>query len=171
MEELLHNFGVDWKLLTAQVVNFAILFVILKKFAYGPIVAMLEERRNRIKQGLEDAAAAGHAKNEATVKRDEIVEAANKKALGIVTEAEGVALDRQAEIVEEAQKKADAVAAAGERKVAEEKAKMLDDVHRGAHELVELAMTRVLGKMSADERDKHLIAEALEELKRVSHKV
>lgn len=168
MGDLLHNFGVNWKLLLAQIVNFGILFFVLKRYAYGPVVAMLEERRAKIKKGLEDAAASEQALRDAEAKEDEIVEAANKRALATVAKAEDLAREKGAEIVKVAHEKAEAVAGAAERRMGEERAKMLDDIHHDAHELVELATARVLGRMEPDERDKALIREALDELKVVA---
>ena len=55
MSELLTKLGIDLKLLVAQIVNFLILLLVLYKFAYGPIVAMLEKRQKKIEKGLKEA--------------------------------------------------------------------------------------------------------------------
>lgn len=55
MAELFNKLGIDWKLLIAQLINFAILFWVLKRFAYQPILGVLEKRSKRIAQSLEDA--------------------------------------------------------------------------------------------------------------------
>lgn len=55
MDELLQKLGVDWRLLIAQLANFLILFVLLKKFLYRPVLDMLERRRARVAEGLRDA--------------------------------------------------------------------------------------------------------------------
>ena len=52
---ILNLFGLEGKLFIAQIINFAILLFILKKFLYEPIANMLEERKTKIKQGLDDA--------------------------------------------------------------------------------------------------------------------
>ena len=46
-----HQFGVYWPNLIAQVVLFAIVYLVLKTFAFRPVIAMLEERRRRIEEG------------------------------------------------------------------------------------------------------------------------
>lgn len=53
--EILNLFGLETKLFVAQIVNFVILFFILKILLYKPISQMLEERSKKIKQGLDDA--------------------------------------------------------------------------------------------------------------------
>jgi len=55
MAELFTNLGIDWKLLIAQIINFAILFWLLRRFAYKPILGMLEKRRTTIEKGMQDA--------------------------------------------------------------------------------------------------------------------
>jgi len=50
---LLETFRVDWPYFAAQFINFIIVILVLKKFAFGPIQAMLEQRKNRIAEGEE----------------------------------------------------------------------------------------------------------------------
>ena len=45
MQELFSAFGVNWKLLIAQAVNFGIVLVALRYFLYTPVLEMLEKRR------------------------------------------------------------------------------------------------------------------------------
>lgn len=46
--------GVDFKLLVAQAVNFLVVFVVLKKFLYKPILKYLDDRKKRIRESLEN---------------------------------------------------------------------------------------------------------------------
>ena len=55
LKDILNLFGLEGKLFIAQIINFAILLFILKKFLYEPIAKMMEERKAKIKQGLDDA--------------------------------------------------------------------------------------------------------------------
>ena len=48
--------GIDWKLLIAQAVNFGILFLVLRRFAYKPMLDFLENRSAQIDKGLKDDA-------------------------------------------------------------------------------------------------------------------
>ncbi|MBI5775492.1 MAG: ATP synthase F0 subunit B, partial [Verrucomicrobia bacterium] len=52
VEVIAKQFGVTWQLLISQIVLFVIVAVALKKFAYQPILDMLEERKRRIADGL-----------------------------------------------------------------------------------------------------------------------
>ena len=53
--EIIKNFGIDPLLLIAQIVNFLIIFYILKRFALKPILDILKKRENTIKEGLREA--------------------------------------------------------------------------------------------------------------------
>lgn len=55
MDEVVKQFGVQPILLAAQIVNFLILLFLLKKFAYKPLLEVLQKRRDIIAQGLKNA--------------------------------------------------------------------------------------------------------------------
>ena len=48
MPEALANFGVTWGKFVAHIINFLIIYLILNKFAFPPLMKILEERKNRI---------------------------------------------------------------------------------------------------------------------------
>jgi F-type H+-transporting ATPase subunit b len=47
--------GIDWRILIAQTISFSVVFFVLWKFAYGPIFAMLQARREKIAEALANA--------------------------------------------------------------------------------------------------------------------
>ncbi len=53
MEDLISKLGIEWKLLLAQIVNFVILFLVLKKFLYKPLLNFMNNRRQKIADGLD----------------------------------------------------------------------------------------------------------------------
>ncbi len=53
--QIARTFGVDWSHLAAQIISFCIVCVLLYLFAYKRVLAMLEERRQRIAEGLQNA--------------------------------------------------------------------------------------------------------------------
>ena len=55
MSDLLSQFGINWTLLIAQMVNFAVLVWVLAKFVYKPVIRVLDERRERIENSLTQA--------------------------------------------------------------------------------------------------------------------
>ena len=49
------QFGLNWPHFIAQCVSFLVVAGLLYKFAYQPVLGVLEERRRRIAEGLESA--------------------------------------------------------------------------------------------------------------------
>lgn len=80
MEEIIKNFGIDWRLISSQIFNFAILAVALWYFLYTPVLSMIEKRRQTIEKGLTDAAEAGRSRKDAEKEKAEIVKTAHDEA-------------------------------------------------------------------------------------------
>lgn len=167
MSELIRHFGIDWKLLLAQAVNFFILLVILKKFAYGPVLKMLKKRKEEIEKGLKFTKEAGEKLENIGKEREEIMKTARSEALKVVSEAADTARLRRDEAVGEAARKSEEIITAARKVIKEEKAKTGEEVYKEAGSLIKLGIVKVLGKMPAKERDEELIREALKELKQV----
>jgi F-type H+-transporting ATPase subunit b len=103
----------DLGLIIWQTIGFAILFIILAKYAWRPILSALEARENTIESSLHAAEKARKdmeglvAENEkilqeARVERDEILRAANEYAARIMEEAKGEASKQGAKMIQEA---------------------------------------------------------------------
>ncbi len=165
MEALLNNFGVDWKLLLAQLINFAILFVLLRKFAYKPILGILRKRREEIEKGVRFTEEAEQNLKSVDEKKSQILGAAKNEALAIVVDSQNIAKEQKEEILKETAKKADGIIADAKRAAEGEKAKMEEVVYQNAESLIRLGLEQTLLKMTPQERDSQLIKEALKELK------
>lgn len=165
MEELIRHFGIDWKLLLAQAVNFGILLAVLWKFAYRPILKILARRREEVENGLRAAAEARDALARIGALQREKLEDARREALAIVNRAQETARAEKDAIVAEAVRKGEALIGEAKRAIREEKAKLSEELEREARELVRDGVARVLGKMPAHERDKELIDQAIRAMK------
>ena len=99
MEAILTTFGIDWRLLLINAVNFGILLVGLWYFLYGPIMRMLESRRRTVAQGVEAAEAAQEQLAEVEAKRTETLAKAGKEADALVASARAAAVAKEREIL------------------------------------------------------------------------
>ncbi len=89
-------FGVDWKILSFQLVNFAILYYVFNRFIWPVLIKALEKRRQVIEQGLEDAKLAQDKLAQAEQSSDEILAAAKQSAKEIHDSAKSAQLqDRE----------------------------------------------------------------------------
>ena len=85
----LDNLGINPGFLLIQVIAFIVLYTVMTRFIYNPLVNVLSERRNRIAKGLEDAAAAARARESAEAEADKILAQARSEAQKVIDEARG----------------------------------------------------------------------------------
>src|SRR5487761_1997723 len=103
MAQLLSAFGIDWRLLIAQAVNFAIVLVALWYFLYTPVLAMLSKRQEVVTKGVADAERAGKKLAGADSEALKRVVAAENQADGIVSAARESAAAEKARLLKEAE--------------------------------------------------------------------
>ena len=84
--EVLETFGVQPVLILAQIVNFIILLFLLKKFAYKPIMKVLDDRKHKIETSVKQAEEIEIKLAETESKQKEIVKAAEKESSRILDE-------------------------------------------------------------------------------------
>ena len=161
MSELLTKLGIDWKLLIAQIVNFLVLLFVLWKFAYGPVLAMLDKRQKKIEKGLKDADEAHKKLAESEEKQKEILRKARTEAKDIVEKAYIQAEKSKSEIAGEAKKQSDKIIANAKDQIEQEKNKMITEVKSEIGSLVVAATEKIIGEKMDSEKDKKLIEESL----------
>src|SRR5262244_3826810 len=87
IEQIARTFGVDWSHLISQIISFCIVCALLYRFAYRPILKMLEERRRQIAQGLANAEQIKAELARTEAQRQEVLLRANDEASKIIQEA------------------------------------------------------------------------------------
>ncbi len=103
---VLDNLGINPGLLIIWAIAFIVLYVVLTRFIYDPLVNVLNERRNRIAKGLEDAAAAARARENAEAEADKIMAQARSEAQKVIDEARSRGEEVAASIEQEARQTA-----------------------------------------------------------------
>lgn len=106
MQELIHAFGIDWRLIVIQIFNFAVLASALFYFLYTPILNILKEREEKIRQGVENANRAETFLKEANTEKRSVLTRANEEASEILARAKKQGAEKEATIVKEAEDKA-----------------------------------------------------------------
>ena len=82
--EALEAFGVNWKLMVIQGVNFTLLLLILYKFLWKPLFAMLDLRAKKIAEGIADADAARKERENAKKEHESILASARTEGGKVV---------------------------------------------------------------------------------------
>jgi F-type H+-transporting ATPase subunit b len=162
MESLLHNLGINWKLLAAQMVNFLILLWLLKRFLYGPIIELLARRREAIEKSAGDVENIKEQLAGIAVTREAELDRARKEANGIVEDARKAAKEKGDELAKEAEKRVEKIVAEAKRHIEEERVKMADEVARDVVTLVLAATEKVLKERLPQGAHEKFVAEAVE---------
>ena len=156
----------DLGLIIWQTIGFAILFLLLAKFAWKPILSALEERDGAIEASLNEAQKAKMemanlvAENEkllqeARIERDEILRSANEYASKLMEDAKGEAATAGAKMIEEAK----AV-------IENEKQAALTDVKIQVAEMSLLIAEKLMRQnLSSEPSQKKLVEEFVKEIK------
>ena len=151
--------GINLGYLLVQILNFAIIFVVLRVWVYKPILGLLERRRQRIAQGLEDARVAAEARANAEKEAQAILGQAQADANQRVRESAERAEQVAREIHAAAEKDAAAVreAAAGEAEQARSAA--LGELRGQVAALAIAAAQKLIGESLDEKRQRHLVEE------------
>lgn len=156
--------GIDLKLLIAQIINFGILFFLLSKFAYKPILNILEERRMKVEQGIKDSEEAGKRLAEAEAEAEKIQEKAYKDANEILKNAKAAATEEASQIVKKASDQADRVMKGAKEEAASAKDKVMAEAKKEISDVVVIALDKIVGSELTVEQKNKLTSKAITEL-------
>jgi F-type H+-transporting ATPase subunit b len=152
----MEKLGISLGFLLFQIFNFAILCILLYAWAYKPILNMMNNRKQKIAQGLEDARIAGEARANAEQDAAKILADAQNKANQVVREstdrAEAAALEIRAAADAEATKEREAALA----EIEAERDRMLGDLRAQIAALAIAAAQKLVGE-SLDEKRQHAL--------------
>jgi F-type H+-transporting ATPase subunit b len=155
----LDQLGISVGLLVSQIVNFLLLMVVLRLVLYGPVMRMLDQRKERIAMSMKDAERVSASAQEAELEKAQLIEAARREAQEIRAQA-----SRDAErIAQEVRTRADEDATEIRMKAHEDAqrqvAAALADANKDIAELAILATEQVLGRELADRTEQERFVE------------
>jgi len=162
--DIAKQFGVDWSHLIAQIVSFAIVAFLLHKFAYKKVLGVLEERRQRITEGLANAQRIKQELADTETARQEVLAKANAEANRLIEEARAAAgrvqeVETQKAIAEAAQ-----IITKAQEAAASEKARTMAEMRRELGRLVVKTTSQVTGKVLTSEDQRRLAEETTRQL-------
>jgi F-type H+-transporting ATPase subunit b len=156
--------GIDWRALLTQTISFSIVFFVLWRFAYKPIFAMLQLRREKIAESLANAdrIKVELAKTEAD--RRKILADAGDQATHLIDEARAAAARVRETETQKAVAAAEQIVAKAREAAAQDHARMLADLKREVGRLVVQTTATVTGKILTPEDQKRLAEETEKQL-------
>jgi len=156
--------GIQWQVLLAQTISFSVVLFVLWRFAYRPVFAMLEARRQRIADATANAEKikAELAKTEAD--RQKVLADAGDQADKLIDEARAAAARVRADETQKAVAAAEQIIAKAREAATQEHAQMLAELKREVGRLVVQTTSTVTGKVLTPEDQRRLAEETEKQL-------
>lgn len=150
MESIIETFHIDWKIIVAQAINFAIVFVVLYIFALKPLNKIMAERAEKIAKGLSDAKSNALLVKDTTVKYEEALAQAKIEANSLFQEAKKEAEQKKALMLEDAKTQVENMIQSGKAALEVEKIKMVGEAKKEIVSLTMFATEKLLGSKAGD---------------------
>src|ERR687891_1906056 len=164
VRETADAFGWNPQMFFSQVISFAIVAFLLRRFAYKPILAVLEERRRKIEEGQINAEKIKKELAEAEKRYQEIVAKANADAQKMIDEARESAAYLSERKQQEAITAAEQIIAKAREAAAIEHDRTMESLKRELGRLVVETTAKVTGKVLTPEDQRRLQEEAAREV-------
>ncbi|MES2571994.1 MAG: F0F1 ATP synthase subunit B [Verrucomicrobiota bacterium] len=154
------TFGLNWWLFISQCISFLIVAFLLQKFAYKPILDVLEERRHRIAEGLENAKLSQQQLADAQKTSNEIIGKANADAQKMIEEARASAKALAEKQAQTAIAEAEQIVARARQATVLERDQTMLDLRKEISRLVVDTTAKVTGKVLTEEDQRRLSEDA-----------
>jgi len=164
VEQIARTFGVDWPHLFAQIVSFCIVCFVLYRYAYRPILRMLEERRQEIAQGLANAEQIKAELARTEAQRQEVMAKASDQAARFIEEARVAAARLQEQESQKAIAAAEQIMAKAREAAVQDYDRMLAELKGEIGRLVVQTTAAVAGKVLTPEDQRRLAEETARQL-------
>jgi F-type H+-transporting ATPase subunit b len=164
IEKITRTFGVDSSHLLAQIISFSIVCAVLYRWAYKPVLKMLEERRRQIELGVANAEKIKAELARTEKQRQEVILEANAEAARIIEEARAAAARVRERETQKAIAEAEQIMIRAREGTVQEHARMLAELKREVGRLVVRTTASVTGKILTSEDQRRLAEETAKEL-------
>jgi F-type H+-transporting ATPase subunit b len=162
MDSLIETFHIDWKLLLAQVANFAVVFLVLYFFALKPLAKTMKERSDKIAKGIQDGQDA--QKKLTQIQEDyktEILKA-KKEAGEIVAHAGELAEEQKKQTIAKAKEEIAAVIDREKARIETQKFQVAKEIKAEVADLVVASMQKILGEKADVKLNKEILNKIIE---------
>ncbi len=163
--EIVDKFGISPVLLVAQFINFGIIFLVLKKFLYKPVMTMLKTRRDEIKKGIDDAGKAQILLEEASQKEKKLLKNAQNETRKMLGEAKKHTQMMLQDARENAKKEADRILKAAKMQIELEAKQTEKRLATHVSDLAVIMLTKSLPELLSENERTNVVKLAAKKLK------
>ena len=155
-QEVINKFGMDGPKLLATTINFCIVLFVLHRFAYKPLLQLLDERRQKIETSLKEAERIKEELAKTKTERERILEQAYDEAQRLVGEAKISAGKVGEKKIQEASAQAEEIVRKAHQAAVQDREKQFSELKRQVGALVVDTTSKVVGKVITGEDEKRL---------------
>jgi F-type H+-transporting ATPase subunit b len=159
------DLGIQWQILLAQTISFSVVLFVLWRFAYRPVFAMLEARRQKIVEATANAEKIKAELAQTEADRLKVLADAGDQADKLIDEAREAAARVRADETQKAVAAAEQIIAKAREAAAQEHAQMLAGLKREVGRLVVQTTSTVTGKVLTPEDQRRLAEETEKQLR------
>lgn len=146
-------------------VSFILLLILLKKFAWGPIMLALKTREEMIEAAIVDAQQARKEVEELSITKKQILEDAKKERIALIKEAQEFKVQIIEEAKSTAQKESEKIVAAARAQIEQEKLNAIRDIKNQVAVLsVDIAGVILKQELSSSTKQQALIDDYLKDV-------
>lgn len=161
--EGLASLGIKLPLLIVFVINFIILFVLLRLFLYNPVLKMLDERARRTKEAMEMAEATKKQYEEAKTEIQREMEKGRQEAQAIIAQALQTGERLKEEARQEASRQTQEMIERARVEIAAERERIIEDLRREFIGISIAAAEKVIRETLDRQKHRKLIEETLKD--------
>ena len=157
------DLGINLPVLLGQLLSFTFLLILLRLFVYKPVLKMLDERRERIREGLSAAERGREAAIEANREAQAQIDAARREGQAIIAQAQQVAQRMQEEAIERGRREQEAIVERARAEIQLERDSAIAELRKEFADLTIAAAEKVIGQSLDRAAHQRLIEQALSE--------
>ena len=166
--EILNNFGFDPVILVAQIVNFLIIFYLLKRFLYKPMFDVLRKRNDAIKEGLKQAEEARLTLEKTLEQEKKILSKAQDEAKKIIENAKEDSLGIAREIEENTKKQTEKMILEARQQIEKESRETEQVLSEKVSILAQNMLAKTLEGMFEEKEQKQIVNKALKQINKTN---
>ncbi len=159
----MEGLGINLSTLLAQIINFALLLGLLYLVAYKPIMRILDERSNRIKESMEQTEVIKEQATNAETEFKKRLEAAGREGQELISRAMRTGEEARQKVHQDARQEAQAIIEKARLEIQRERDGVIDELHKEFADLTIEAAGKVIERSLDKEAHRELIDKVLEE--------
>ncbi|MCD8798203.1 F0F1 ATP synthase subunit B [Mammaliicoccus sciuri] len=156
--------GVEWGTVLFTLITFIILLALLKKFAWGPLKSIMDERENAINKDIDDAHEAKVNAKKLEEENRNLLRKTQEEVQTILDDAKHQAKVQQEQIINDANVKANGLVQSAQAEIQQEKQRAIADINNRVSELSVLIASKVIKKEISEQDQKGLVEKYIKEV-------